>query len=150
MLFILFQLGQDRYALDASNLVEILPLAQVKALPHAPVGIAGIIDYHGVTLPVIDLSDLALGHPSVARISTRILIAEIATGRRFALIAERANRLLQRDATDFVEPEVTVEAAPYLGPITRDDSGIVQWITPQKLFSNAVCDALYQQAREAA
>ena len=150
MLFVLFQLGQDRYALDASNLIEILPLAQVKTLPHAPAGIAGIIDYHGVTLPVIDLSELALGRPAAQRISTRILIAEISTGRRFALIAERANQLLQREATDFVSPEVTVEAAPYLGPVTRDDRGVVQWITPQKLFSNAVCDALYQQAREAA
>lgn len=150
MLFVLFQLGQDRYALDASNLIEILPLAQVKALPHAPAGIAGIIDYHGVTLPVIDLSELALGRPAAQRISTRILIAEISTGRRFALVAERANQLLQREATDFVNPEVTVEAAPYLGPVTRDDRGVVQWITPQKLFSNAVCDALYQQAREAA
>lgn len=150
MLFVLFQLGQDRYALDARNLVEILPLTQVKAMPYAPVGIAGIIDYHGVTLPVIDLGELALGRRAATRISTRILIAEISTGRRFALIAERANQLLQREATDFVEPEATIEAAPYLGPVTRDEHGLVQWITPQKLFSNAICDALYQQAREAA
>jgi chemotaxis-related protein WspB len=150
VLFLIFQLGEDRYALEAQSLVEILPLAQVKALPQAPTGIAGILDFHGVTLPVIDLSALALGRPAAARISTRILIVEIPNGRRFALIAERANEMLRREAADFIKPEVTIEAAPYLGPVTRDSRGIVQWITPQKFFSPAVSDALFQQVREAA
>ncbi|MEP6670424.1 MAG: chemotaxis protein CheW [Chthoniobacter sp.] len=150
MLFIVFQLGQDRYALDARELVEILPLAQVKQLPQAPPGIAGMLDYHGVALPVIDLSELALARTAAHRISTRILIVEIASGRRFALIAERANEMLHREVGDFAAAEVAVDAAPYLGPVTRDDRGIVQWITPQKLFSAAVLDALYHPVKEAA
>lgn len=150
MLFILFRLGEDRYALNAQELVEILPLAQIKRLPHAPVGIAGMLDYHGVMLPVIDLSALALGHAAAERISTRIIIAEMANGRRFALVAERANEMLQREASDFKESEVAVDEAPYLGPVTRDERGIVQWIAPQKLFSPAVYEALFHQVREAA
>jgi chemotaxis-related protein WspB len=150
MLFIVFQLGQDRYALDARELVEILPLMQVKRLPQAAVGIAGILDYHGVTLPVIDLSELALGRKALERTSTRVLIAELANGRRLALIAERANEMLQRESTDFTATAVAVDAAPYLGPITRDARGIVQWIAPEKLFSTAVHDALFHQVEEAA
>ena len=150
MLFLIFQLGQDRYALDARELLEILPLAQIKRLPHAPTGIAGLLDYHGVLLPVIDLSALTLGRSAAERISTRMVVVEMDNGRRFALIAERANEMLQREATDFTEAEMVVDAAPYLGPVTRDARGIVQWITPQKLFSPAVCDALFYQMREAA
>jgi chemotaxis-related protein WspB len=150
MLFIVFQLDQDRYALDARELLEILPLMQIKRLPQAPPGIAGILDYHGVTLPVIDLSELALGRKALERTSTRILVVEVANGRRLALIAERANEMLQREAGDFAETEVTVDAAPYLGPITRDARGIVQWIAPQKLFSAAVNDALFHPVKEAA
>ncbi len=150
MLFLIFQLAQDRYALDARELLEILPLAQIKRLPHAPTGIAGLLDYHGVLLPVIDLSALTLGHSAAERISTRMIVVEMANGRRFALIAERANELLQREATDFTEAEVAVDTAPYLGPVTRDARGIVQWITPQKLFSPAVYEALFQQMRAAA
>ncbi len=150
MLFLIFQLGQDRYALDARELLEILPLAQIKRLPHAPTGIAGLLDYHGVLLPVIDLSALTLGRSAAERISTRMIVVEMANGRRFALIAERANELLQREATDFTEPEVTVDAAPYLGSVTRDARGIVQWITPQKLFSPAVYESLFHQMEVAA
>ena len=38
MLFLLFQLGNDRYALDASRVVEVLPLVELKHLPLAPRG----------------------------------------------------------------------------------------------------------------
>ena len=150
MLFIVFQLGQDRYALDARELVEILPLMQVKHLPHAPVGITGMLDYHGIPLPVIDLTALALGHPAAERISTRVLIVELANGRRLALIAERANELLQRQAGDFAETGVAVDAAPYLGPVTRDTRGLIQWISPEQLLSPEVRDALSVQVKEAA
>ena len=150
MLFIVFQLGQDRYALDARLPVEILPLVQVKRLPQAPEGVTGMLDYHGVALPVIDLTALTLGHPAVERISTRLLIVELANGRRLGLVAERANQLLQRDESDFKPTGVTVEATPYLGPVTRDAHGLVQWIAPEQLFTPAIREALFQQIEEAA
>lgn len=143
MLFLIFQLGQDRYALDARQLVEILPLAQVKSLPHAPDGVAGLLDYGGIALPLIDLSAMILGRPAEERIGTRILIVELANGRRLGLVAERANQLLQREIADFSETGVAVPAAPFLGPITHDEHGIVQWVHPEQLLSPAIRDALF-------
>ncbi len=150
MLFVLFQLGQDRYAIDARQIIEVLPLMRLKRLPQAPTGVAGVLDYRGVPVPVIDVSDLALGRAAAERISTRILIVDGADGNRLGLIAERTNEMLNREAADFVEAGVVVDAAPYLGPVTRDARGLVQWITPEKLFSPAVRKALFQQVAEAA
>ncbi len=67
MLFILFQLGSDRYALPAGQVAEVLPLVALKALLGAPAGVAGLIDYRGTAVPVIDLSALALGRPAALR-----------------------------------------------------------------------------------
>ena len=39
MLFILFQLGRDRYALDAAQVAEVLPLMELKALPRGRPGV---------------------------------------------------------------------------------------------------------------
>lgn len=150
MLFIVFQLGDDRYALNARELLEVLPLMSVKRLPHAPAGVAGVLDYHGVPLPVVDLSALALGHPAAQRISTRILIAEDAQGRRLALVAEHVSEMLNREPGDFSDAPVTISDAPYLGPITRDARGLVQWVTPERLLSDEVREALYHQLEEAA
>ena len=38
MLFLLFQLGDGRYALEASRVVEVVPLLEIKRLLHAPKG----------------------------------------------------------------------------------------------------------------
>src|SRR4029077_18118923 len=38
MLFILFQIGRDRYALSASGIIEALPLINLKRVPCAPAG----------------------------------------------------------------------------------------------------------------
>jgi len=47
MLFLLFQLGQDRYALEASRVIEVLPLVSLKRIPQAPRGVAGLFNYRG-------------------------------------------------------------------------------------------------------
>ena len=64
MLFLVFQLGPDRYALDAKRVAEVLPLVDIKSIPHAPNGIAGVFNYRGTPVPVIDLAQLTLGQPA--------------------------------------------------------------------------------------
>jgi len=63
MLFLTFQLGAERYALDASRVVEVLPLVELRKIPNAPHGVAGIFNYRGQPVPVADLSDLILHNP---------------------------------------------------------------------------------------
>ena len=64
MLFLVFQLGKDRYAIEAHQVIEVLHLVNVKQIPQAPAGVAGVFDYHGASVPLIDLAELALGKPS--------------------------------------------------------------------------------------
>ena len=42
MLFLVFELGNDRYALDAAQIVEVLPLVALKQMPGAPAGSAAL------------------------------------------------------------------------------------------------------------
>ena len=45
-----------------------------KPCPRAPQGVAGLFDYRGKRVPVIDLSLLTLGKPAQQRLSTRIVL----------------------------------------------------------------------------
>src|SRR5438445_146788 len=74
MLFLLFKLGKERYALSASRVVEVLPLVDLKQLPQAPNGVAGVFNYRGRPVPALDLCALTLGHSSSELLSTRIII----------------------------------------------------------------------------
>jgi chemotaxis-related protein WspB len=147
MLFILFQLGNDRYALDASRVVEIVPLLEMKQLPQAPKGVAGIFNYRGRPVPAVDLSALTLGQPASERLSTRIIIVNYADGvggtHLLGLIAERATDILRKEVKDFVDSGVRLNQAPYLGPILMDDQTPIQWIYEQRLLPEPVRDVLF-------
>ena len=152
MLFILFQLGGDRYALDAAQVAEVLPLVQVKKIPQAPAGVAGVFTYRGAPVPVLDLSELALGRPARERLSTRLLLVHYADGtggrRLLGLIAEKATETMRREPSDFVASGVKSDGAPYLGPVVNDVRGMIQWVDADKLLSAAVREALFRQVAE--
>jgi chemotaxis-related protein WspB len=81
MLFLLFQLGDDRYALDTGRVAEVLPLVAITPIPKAPTGVAGLFNYHGAPVPAIDLSQLTMGRPARNRMNTRIVLVHYPDGR---------------------------------------------------------------------
>lgn len=151
MLFLLFQLGTDRYALAAQDVVEVLPLIALKQLPHAPHGVAGLLNYRGQPVPVLDLSLLALDRPAAQRVSTRLLITRCdvpdATGRPaqklLGLLVERATEAVAKDPTDFVPAGVDSPAARYLGPVAPDPRGFIQRIDLAVLLTDELRAALF-------
>jgi chemotaxis-related protein WspB len=154
MLFLLLQLGQDRYALEASEVVEVLPLLNFKKILRAPPGVAGAFNYHGTPVPVIDLSELTIGIPSRQRLSTRLVLVNYpleSGGRRIlGLIAEHATETVRLEPTDFLNAGVTVDEAPYLGPVAKDERGLIQWIEAKKLLSESVRGLLFRESVEEA
>ena len=100
MLFLIFELGKDRYALDVRQIAEVLPLVAVKQIPRAPKAMNGLFDYRGAPVPVIDLSQLTLGRPATRRLSTRIVLVHYPdkTGRThlLGLVAEKATEIMHR------------------------------------------------------
>lgn len=148
MLFLTFQLGRDRYALEASQIAEVIPLVRVKALPQAPRGVAGLCNYRGRAVPVIDLAELALDRPARPRLSTRLILirctGELAPSDLLGLMAEQVTDTIRREPADFAPAGVENPAARYLGPVTRDRDGLVQRIEPMQLLSPEVRAVLKQ------
>jgi chemotaxis-related protein WspB len=149
MLFLLFELGKDRYALDVRQIAAVLPLVGVKQIPKAPQAMNGLFNYHGAPVPVVDLSQLTLGRPSARRLSTRIVLVHYPdqAGRThlLGLIAERATQTARHEASDFVASGVTNSGAPYLGPVVTDARGLVQWIDVRRLLPPSFRDLLFQE-----
>jgi len=149
MLFLLFQLGQNRYALEASRVVEVVPLLGLQQLPQAPKGVAGIFNYRGRPVPAIDLGLLTLGQPARERFSTRIIIInypdDSGTNHLVGLIAEHTTEMLRKDAKDFMDPGVKLGAAPYLGPILLDGTSAIQLIYEHRLLPEPVRRLLFSE-----
>jgi chemotaxis-related protein WspB len=144
MLLLVFHLGQERYALDAAEVAEVLPLVHVKPVAHAPAGVAGVIDVRGEIVPVVDLGSLVRNSPVEPRMSTRLIVVRLATPageRRLALMAERVSGTITRQDGDFSASGVATTAS-FLGPLTRDGSELVRRIAVDALLPPSMRDGL--------
>lgn len=148
MLFLLFQLGDERYVLDAGQVAEVLPLVHIKRIPLAPPGVAGAFNYRGTPVPVVDLCQLALQRPAERRLSTRLVVVYYPDAnqerRWLGLIAERVTGTLRREPQDFVTSGVSNAETPYLGLVASDAQGLMQWLDIDTLLPAAVRDVLYR------
>lgn len=132
MLYLLFQLDADRFALAARDVHEVLPLVATRALPGAPPGFVGLINYRGQAVPILDLALVALGRPSVRRVSTRLLIvdhpAASGPGELLGLVVERATGMVAKEPREFRPAGTGTAGARYLGPVAQDPDGMIQQI----------------------
>jgi chemotaxis-related protein WspB len=149
MLYLLFQLGDDRYAIEANEIAEVLPLVEIKRIPQTPRGVAGLFDFRGHPVPVVDLGLMAFDRPSPLRRSTRIILVHYpdAAGKRrvLGLVAEKVTETWRRDEADFAPSGISTEGARYLGPVASDSRGLIQRIVVREILSAPVRDALFQE-----
>jgi chemotaxis-related protein WspB len=149
MLLLTFTAAGEHYALDVSGVIELVPRVELRAIPHAPAFLAGLLGYRGEVVPVIDLGLLLGSSPCADRLSTRIILVKSAPGgqnrgygtrdadrgpeRLLALIAEKVSDLIEVAAEQVVPAPVHLPQAPYLDAIARTDRGFVPMIAVEKL-----------------
>lgn len=151
MLMLLFHLGSDRYALESNAVAEVVPLVELKRLPHAPDYVAGLLNYRGRIVPVIDLCRLTLGSPCRARMSTRIMLVNYRgaeSNQILGLMAERVTETLHKEQVERVPAGIRLEQAPYLGDVITDKQGIIQCVQIDHLLPDSVRSALFRAGVE--
>jgi len=107
-----FEVAGSVYALDVTQLREVVRWQPVTPLPMAPELIEGVIDLRGVVVPVIDLGR-ALGRGSVeAGARARIAVTEI-DGMVVGLAVDAAVEVLSVDAAVMEDPPALATQAGY-------------------------------------
>lgn len=138
MQFLLFSLGRDRYGLDTRRVQRVLPQLDLKKIPQAPDWVAGLMNFHGRPVPVIDLAMLAGGTPGRTHFDTRIILVDYCSAsgnvHPLGLLAEQASDIRRFTPEDFLPPGVDTDGAPYLGRVTAGGGEIVQLVDVDKLL----------------
>ncbi|MGE4321859.1 MAG: chemotaxis protein CheW [Sphingobium sp.] len=132
MLYMIFDLGGDGYALAANEVVEMLPFIVPKPVRGAPAQIAGSIGYRGRYLPLIDLARLELGRPAERRMGTRIAVIAVPVDDRqlmIGLILEQATEMLNCEPGAF-------------RPFAQGPRGLVQRFDIQALLPSPLLQAV--------
>jgi chemotaxis-related protein WspB len=147
-LFLVFRIGSERYALQATEVVEVLPRLPLKPIAHAPHWVAGVFAYRGAVVPVIDLSALTFGTTAQARTSTRLVLVhyrpnEYEPAKSLGLILEQATDTLRCNPAEFQPYGLDNRQAPYLGPVREDAQGLLQWVRVADLLDEPVRGLLF-------
>jgi chemotaxis-related protein WspB len=149
MLFILFRLGKERYALEAAHVIEVIPRLPLRLLPGTPDYVAGLFNFRGTVVPVLDLDTLTLGAPCPEQLSTRIILINytLKSGvkRVLGLIAEAVTDAVKKEPSEFMASGMAAGQAPHLGKIALDDGGMVQCVLPEHLLPPDVEKLLFEE-----
>jgi len=146
MKLLVFHIGADRYGLRLRDVVRVLPLLELKHVPMAPDSVAGLMDFHGRSVPVIDLCRAA-GLPSGEdHFDTRIIVADYhspeGTDHLLGLRAERVVGV--QEVSDAQLTDSGVRAAPFLGQVASDQQGMLQLVELEQLLPESLRALLFQ------
>lgn len=153
MLLLTFQAGNDRYGLDVSRVIEVIPMVVFRPLPHTESYVAGLFNYRGTMVPVIDLTVLLTGVVSRPLFSTRIIMADYpgldGKSHALGLMAERVTETIPCAEGDFQPAGIAVAGAPYLGDLLIRRGEMIQRVEIERLLPPSLREALFTQAEEA-
>ena len=150
MLAVLFSIGDDRYGLPAAEVFEITPVLKLKQIPAAPDYVAGLCNFRGKPMPVLDLSALARGVPCRPLLSTRMIVVNYVLDnggvKPLGLLAERATETAFIDEADLQRPGIQAEGAPYLGKVTVRSGELVQLVEVEEMLTPEAAALLFREA----
>ncbi|MBI3924812.1 MAG: chemotaxis protein CheW [Armatimonadetes bacterium] len=147
MLVLVFHLGAERYGFEAARVLEVLPRLPCRLLLGVPECVAGIFDYRGVLTPMVDLCSMFLGRPAADRLSTRLIVVEVPSGRgtdrrALGLVAERITETISADLAR-LQPSRVRSDFSCMGELIPHPDGPIQLVRPDELLSPELRDRLY-------
>ncbi len=141
MLVLTFRVAEVPYAVAVRRVVEVVPRVELRAIPHAPKHLAGLLRYRGGAVPVVDLGLLMGGVACRDRLDTRIILVEAGGGSGLlGLVAERVDDVRLVDESRRAAAGLEIGDAPYLGPIYETVDGLLQLVDPGKILVGSVAE----------
>lgn len=126
MLMLLFYCGSDCFALDCESIVEIFPKVKLQKIPgqNEKTCLAGLFNYGGKPIPVIDLCLYVDKRPCSNSMHTRLILVEVKQ-HLLAIMAEKVTETAELNREQFLESGLQLEGLPFLrGVYSKGDKAV--------------------------
>ncbi len=139
---VIFQLGREEFAVDVSQVREIIRMQDITRMPKAPSFVEGIINLRGQIIAVLDLAQRLSLESAERGSETRIIVVE-AGDAKVGMIVDSVSEVM-RINEDEVEPSpalaADVEAVYLKGVVKRDNRLIILLDLARVLGSEEIMD----------
>lgn len=148
MLHVTFQVGDQRYAIPTTEVLEIVPFVTPTPLANTPEHVIGLIRFRGVNVPVIDLVQLLEGRFARRELSSRVLVVDYpveSDKRPLGLLVERALETERFEPEAFADPGYDDGKTPFLGGVAATESGAVRRFQADLVLPEELRAALFTE-----
>lgn len=135
MMLLMFRVDASRYGVDVKAVVEVVPCVPLQRLPNSPASVAGLLNYRGHVVPVMDSARL-FGERSVKPcLSSRIIMvrADRMKSGCIGLLAEHVTEALKIDAGRFTDTTIGEGGSSLVDKVVLDEAGMIQHVNTELL-----------------
>lgn len=134
--FVIFRLGEERYAVDILNVGGISEFRDVTKVPNAPYFIDGIINLRGDIIPIVNLKKRFNIPEKEADSDTRIIINNI-KGKDIGFVVDEASQVIKIDDADIEEAPDIIKGAErqYISGVGKVADHIVILLNLEKILT---------------
>jgi purine-binding chemotaxis protein CheW len=124
---VVFQLGREEFAVEVTQVREIIRMQDITKMPKAPSFVEGIINLRGQIIAVIDLAERLNLEPAERGSETRIIVVE-AGDIKVGMIVDSVSEVMRISVED-IEPSpalaTDVEAVFLRGVVKQENRLII-------------------------
>jgi chemotaxis-related protein WspB len=137
MLALIFQVGQEKVAVDVRRVREVVPRVRLSAVTGGPDWMAGVFVYRGRVVPVVDLHKLTGAGECPLHLSSRIILFPWPLDAPESLVGLLATQVaeIREVRPGVVQPIPGSPDKPGLGPGLPDGNSILRILDPDWLLS---------------
>lgn len=134
--FVIFRLGDEKYAVDILNVGGISEYREMTKVPNAPAFIDGIINLRGDIIPIVNLKKRFNIAEKQADSDTRIIINNI-KGKDIGFIVDEASQVIKIDDADIEEAPEIIKGADrqYISGVGKVNDQIVILLNLEKVLN---------------
>lgn len=142
MSLVLFYAGKNGYAMDCRHILSIVPQVELKKMPSTPTYIAGLLNFAGKLIPVIDFCQIIEKRSARPLFSTRIILMQdpraltdnLPRERLLALLGEKVNDLAHLKEDHFEQSDFPLPSFPFIKRIMNYRGEIIRIVDTEEFF----------------
>ena len=122
--FVNFNLDDQKYALFLSAVVRIIRVVEITSLPKAPEIVLGVINMHGLIIPVFDIRKRFRLPQREMQLDDQLIIASTSK-RTVALLVDSVNDVIEIPEEKIIAGEKILPGLEYVEGVVKTEDGMI-------------------------
>ena len=119
-----FNLDDQKYALFLSAIIRIIRVVEITGLPKAPEIVLGVINMHGLIIPVFDIRKRFRLPQREMQLDDQLIIASTSK-RTVALLVDSVNDVIEIPEEKIIAGEKILPGLEYVEGVVKTEDGMI-------------------------